>query len=57
VTDSPEYDYDYDAVARELDIGPDSSTAERTIDITTLGARTGAPRRSRSSLFWPRIRR
>jgi deazaflavin-dependent oxidoreductase (nitroreductase family) len=43
VTDSPEYDYD--AVVRALDIGPDSSTAERTIDITTLGARTGAPRR------------
>jgi deazaflavin-dependent oxidoreductase (nitroreductase family) len=34
-----------DAVVRALDIGPDSSTAERTIDITTLGARTGIPRR------------
>ncbi|HWG60533.1 MAG TPA: nitroreductase family deazaflavin-dependent oxidoreductase [Streptosporangiaceae bacterium] len=34
-----------EAVARALAIGPDSSTAERTIDITTLGARTGAPRR------------
>ena len=34
-----------DAVARALDIGPDSSTAERTIDITTLGRRTGTPRR------------
>ncbi|MDT5028772.1 MAG: hypothetical protein QOE61_5198 [Micromonosporaceae bacterium] len=34
-----------DAVARALDIGPDSSAAERTIDITTLGARTGIPRR------------
>jgi deazaflavin-dependent oxidoreductase (nitroreductase family) len=34
-----------DAVARALDIGPDSSAAERTIDITTLGARTGTPRR------------
>jgi deazaflavin-dependent oxidoreductase (nitroreductase family) len=34
-----------DAVARALEIGPDSSTAERTIDITTLGARTGLPRR------------
>ena len=34
-----------DAVARALDIGPDSSTAERTIDITTLGARSGIPRR------------
>jgi deazaflavin-dependent oxidoreductase (nitroreductase family) len=43
VTDSP--DYDYDAVAHALDIGPGSSRAERTIDITTLGARTGAPRR------------
>jgi deazaflavin-dependent oxidoreductase (nitroreductase family) len=28
-----------------LDIGPDSSAAERTIDITTLGARTGIARR------------
>jgi deazaflavin-dependent oxidoreductase (nitroreductase family) len=43
VTGSPEYDYA--AVARALDIGPGSSRAERTIDITTLGARTGAPRR------------
>lgn len=34
-----------DAVARALAIGPDSSAAERTIDITTLGARTGLPRR------------
>jgi hypothetical protein len=34
-----------DAVARALDIGPDSSAAERTIDITTVGARTGIPRR------------
>ena len=34
-----------DAVARALAIGPDSSAAERTIDITTLGARTGRPRR------------
>jgi deazaflavin-dependent oxidoreductase (nitroreductase family) len=34
-----------DAVARALDIGPDSSTIERTIDITTLGRRTGVPRR------------
>ena len=34
-----------DAVVRALDIGPDSSTAERTIDITTVGARTGIPRR------------
>jgi deazaflavin-dependent oxidoreductase (nitroreductase family) len=38
-------EYDYDAVARALDIGPDSSAAERTIDITTLGARSGTPRR------------
>jgi deazaflavin-dependent oxidoreductase (nitroreductase family) len=35
-----------DAVARALDIGPDSSTAERTIDITTLGRRSGIPRRT-----------
>jgi deazaflavin-dependent oxidoreductase (nitroreductase family) len=34
-----------DAVARALDIGPNSSTAEYTIDITTLGARSGIPRR------------
>jgi deazaflavin-dependent oxidoreductase (nitroreductase family) len=34
-----------DAVARALAIGPDSSAAERTIDITTLGARSGIPRR------------
>ena len=33
-----------DPVARALDIGPGSSTAERTIDITTEGARTGIPR-------------
>jgi hypothetical protein len=34
-----------DAVARALAIGPDSSAAERTIDITTLGARSGIARR------------
>jgi deazaflavin-dependent oxidoreductase (nitroreductase family) len=34
-----------DAVVRALAIGPDSSTAERTIDITTLGRRSGIPRR------------
>jgi deazaflavin-dependent oxidoreductase (nitroreductase family) len=34
-----------DAVARALDIGADSSVAEHTIDITTLGARSGIPRR------------
>jgi deazaflavin-dependent oxidoreductase (nitroreductase family) len=34
-----------DAVVRALDIGPDSSAAERTIDITTRGRRSGAPRR------------
>jgi deazaflavin-dependent oxidoreductase (nitroreductase family) len=33
------------AVARALDIGADSSVAEHTIDITTLGARSGIPRR------------
>jgi deazaflavin-dependent oxidoreductase (nitroreductase family) len=36
---------DYDAVVHALDIGPDSSAAERTIDITTVGARSGTPRR------------
>jgi deazaflavin-dependent oxidoreductase (nitroreductase family) len=36
---------DDDAVIRALAIGPGSSTAERTIDITTLGRRTGIPRR------------
>jgi deazaflavin-dependent oxidoreductase (nitroreductase family) len=34
-----------DAVARALDIGPDSSAVEHTIDITTLGRRSGIPRR------------
>jgi hypothetical protein len=34
-----------DAIARALDIGADSSVAERTVDITTLGARSGIPRR------------
>jgi deazaflavin-dependent oxidoreductase (nitroreductase family) len=34
-----------DAVARALDIGPDSSADEHTIDITTLGRRSGIPRR------------
>lgn len=33
------------AVARALDIGPDSSPVEHTIDITTLGRHTGLPRR------------
>ena len=34
-----------DAVVRALDIGPDSATAAYTIDITTLGVRSGVPRR------------
>lgn len=34
-----------DAVVHALDIGPDSSAAERTIDITTLGRRSGVHRR------------
>jgi deazaflavin-dependent oxidoreductase (nitroreductase family) len=34
-----------DAVARALDIGPDSSPAEHTIEITTLGMHSGSPRR------------
>ncbi len=34
-----------DAVVRALDIGPESSAAERTIDITTWGRRSGIPRR------------
>jgi deazaflavin-dependent oxidoreductase (nitroreductase family) len=34
-----------DAVARALDIGPDSSAAEHTIDITTVGARSSTARR------------
>jgi deazaflavin-dependent oxidoreductase (nitroreductase family) len=34
-----------EAVLRALDLGPDSSPAERTIDITTLRRRTGLPRR------------
>ena len=32
-------------VIRALDIVPDSSRAERTIDITTVGRRSGIPRR------------
>lgn len=36
---------DYEAVARALAIGPESSTTERTIDITTVGRRSGTPRR------------
>jgi deazaflavin-dependent oxidoreductase (nitroreductase family) len=38
-------DEEVKAVARALDIGPESSAAERTIDITTVGARSGLPRR------------
>ena len=38
-------DIDHRAVAQALDIGPESSAVERTIEITTLGARTGVPRR------------
>ncbi|MEV6842995.1 nitroreductase family deazaflavin-dependent oxidoreductase [Actinoplanes sp. NPDC051411] len=34
-----------DAVIRALAIGPDSSPAERTIEITTIGRRSGIPRR------------
>ena len=34
-----------EAVVRALAIGPDSSPVAHTIDITTLGARSGAPRR------------
>jgi deazaflavin-dependent oxidoreductase (nitroreductase family) len=37
--------YDYGAIAPALAIGPDSTAPERTIDITTLGARSGIPRR------------
>lgn len=33
------------AAARALDIGPDSSPADHTIEITTLGRQTGIPRR------------
>jgi deazaflavin-dependent oxidoreductase (nitroreductase family) len=43
--DTASAEYDCDAVAHALAIGPDSTTAERTIDITTLGARSGIPRR------------
>src|ERR1700754_2062408 len=34
-----------EAVVRALDIGPDSSRAERTIEITTRGRHSGIPRR------------
>ena len=37
--------YDCHAVARALAIGASSTAAERTIDITTLGRRSGTPRR------------
>ena len=40
-----------EAVARALDIGPDSSAAEHTIDITTLGGRSGIPRVSQRQNF------
>jgi deazaflavin-dependent oxidoreductase (nitroreductase family) len=43
--DSDDAEYDYGAVAHAVAIGPDSTAADRTIDITTLGARTGTPRR------------
>jgi hypothetical protein len=33
------------AVARALEIGPDSSPAEHTVEITTRGAQSGHPRR------------
>jgi hypothetical protein len=33
------------AVARALALGPESSAQDHTIDITTIGARTGRPRR------------
>lgn len=34
-----------DSLIRALEIGPDSTREERTIDITTVGRRTGVPRR------------
>ena len=34
-----------EAVVRALSIGPGSSRADRTIDITTTGRRSGQPRR------------
>ena len=34
-----------DAIARALAIGPDSTPAERTIDMTTTGRHSGLPRR------------
>ena len=43
---SREFDLDEIAsIRRALDVRPQSSRAERTIDITTTGARTGQPRR------------
>ncbi|MDH6120247.1 deazaflavin-dependent oxidoreductase (nitroreductase family) [Kitasatospora sp. GAS204A] len=38
-------EYADDAVVRALAIGPDSSPAEHTIEITTLGRHSGVPRR------------
>jgi len=34
-----------DAVQKALDLSPAASAAERTIDITTIGAKSGEPRR------------
>ncbi|MEV4349518.1 nitroreductase/quinone reductase family protein [Actinoplanes sp. NPDC049596] len=36
---------DLDAIRRALALGPASSARQRTVDITTTGARTGRPRR------------
>jgi deazaflavin-dependent oxidoreductase (nitroreductase family) len=44
-TTDPTAGHDSSAVARALDVGPHSSRAERTIDITTTGRRSGLPRR------------
>jgi len=46
VSDSPAYDYE--AVARALDIGPGSSRAERTIDDHDTWRTHRVPRRVRS---------
>ncbi|MFC9840602.1 nitroreductase/quinone reductase family protein [Rhodococcus sp. NPDC127530] len=45
MTDIAERSYDVGAVKRALTIGPGSPREARTIDITTLGRRTGRPRR------------
>ncbi|MBM7494340.1 hypothetical protein JOD64_005562 [Micromonospora luteifusca] len=45
MTDTADRTYDVGTARRALAIGPGSPREARTIDITTLGRRTGRPRR------------